>query len=115
MQFGQQNQQIAQAKAQLDSAVSTWIATPRPDGRPQTDLPPPALWVQLSPDEQQNVLAALKRNAGVPQTQAVNERPVLSDASPKPLKDGQQLAKARRPAASQAPRLHVERGSGMSD
>ena len=63
VQFGQQKQAIAEAKAKLDNAVSTWIATPRPDGRPQTDLPPPALWVQLSPDEQQTVLAALKRNA----------------------------------------------------
>jgi hypothetical protein len=59
VQFGQQNQAIADAKAKLDDAVSTWIATPRPDGRPQTDLPPPALWVRLSPDEQQAVLAAL--------------------------------------------------------
>ena len=63
VQFGQQKQAIADAKAKLDNAVSTWIATPRPDGRPQTDLPPPALWAQLGPDEQQNVLAALKRNA----------------------------------------------------
>ena len=63
VQLGQQKQAIAEAKAKLDNAVSTWIATPRPDGRPQTDLPPPSLWVQLSPDEQQNVLAVLKQNA----------------------------------------------------
>jgi hypothetical protein len=63
VQFGQQKQAITEAKAKLDNAVSSWITTPRPDGRPQTDLPPPALWVQLSPDEQQNVLAALKQNA----------------------------------------------------
>jgi hypothetical protein len=63
VQFGQQAQAIADAKAKLDYAVSTWIATPRPDGRPQTDLPAPVLWFQLSPDEQQNILAMLKRNA----------------------------------------------------
>ncbi len=63
VQFGQQKLGIAQLQAALDNAVSSWIATPRSDGRPQTDLPPPALWVQLSPDEQQNVLATLKRNA----------------------------------------------------
>ena len=67
VQFGQQKQQIAQAKADLDSSVANWIATPRPDGQPQTELPPPALWAQLSPDAQQNVLAALKRNAFSPE------------------------------------------------
>ena len=94
VQFGQQKQAIAQTKAEIDSAVANWVATPSPDGRPQTDLPPLALWAPLNPDEQRNALGALKRNAGVPQTQAVNERAVTSDASPKPLKDGQQLAQA---------------------
>ena len=37
VRFGQQKQAIAEAKAKLDSAVNAWIATPRPDGRPQTD------------------------------------------------------------------------------
>jgi hypothetical protein len=63
VQFGRQKQAIAEAKADLDGAINAWIATPRPDGRLQTDLPSPALWAKLSPDEQQNVLAALQRNA----------------------------------------------------
>src|SRR5207302_3914922 len=81
VQFGQQKQEIAQNKAQLDGAVQNWIATPGPDGRPQTDLPPPALWTQLGPEEQQNVLAALKKNAGGPEAAqgTVDASPGLSN------------------------------------
>jgi len=106
VQFGHQKQVIAQAKAGLDGAVSAWIATPHPDGQPQTDLPPPALWAQLSSDEQRNVLTALRRNAlspsvpvrvdTLPEDMRAPIVPVraLSDALDEPPRDGEQLAEA---------------------
>jgi hypothetical protein len=85
VQFGQQMQAIAEAKAKLDSTIGSWIFTPRPDGRPQTDLPPPALWAELSPGEQQTVLAALKRNAtGVQQQAMLTPRGKLDPPPPRP-------------------------------
>ena len=78
VRFGQQKQVIAEAKAGLNGAVENWIATPRPDGRPQTDLPPLALWAELSETEQQDVLAALRRNAesdGQSQNASLTEKP----------------------------------------
>jgi hypothetical protein len=59
---GQQND-LQQAKAARDEAVENWIATPAPDGKPQTAAPPPALWNKLSPDEQAAVFARLGQNA----------------------------------------------------
>jgi hypothetical protein len=88
VQFGQQRQAIAQAKAELDNAVNTWIATPRPDGRPQTDLPPPALWAELSPDEQQNVLSVLKQNAsGEPASDQARSFVIDAEASMRAARD----------------------------
>jgi hypothetical protein len=100
VQFGQQKQAIADAKARLDTAVSSWIAAPRPDGRPQTDLPPPALWVQLSLDEQQTVLAALKRNAtGKPASGQARSFGIAAQVSTKAARDSAANAGPARPPA----------------
>ena len=49
VQFGQQKQVIAKPRPGSMTRSSNWIATPRLDRRPQTDLPPLALWGELSP------------------------------------------------------------------
>jgi len=63
VQFEAQKRDIEQANARLGKAVTDWVTRPRPDGSPQTDRPPPALWKQLAPDEQQAVDANLRLNA----------------------------------------------------
>jgi hypothetical protein len=107
VQFGQQKQEIAEAKAELDGAVGNWIATPRPDGRPQTDLPPPVLWAQLGPDEQQAVLAALKRNALGPEDGGGPEGEPTGTADPNIVlaADKEKEKKPPLPGGANRPRL----------
>ena len=63
VQFGHRKRDIEQAKAQLDGAVADWLTQPMPDGQPQINRPPLALWAQLSPDDQSAVDAVLAQNA----------------------------------------------------
>ena len=67
VQFGQRRRGIEQAKAQLDGAVADWLTQPMPDGQPQTNRPPLALWTQLSPDDQNAVDTVLVLNARAPE------------------------------------------------
>jgi hypothetical protein len=102
VQFGLQKRGIEQAKAQLDGKVTDWLTQPMPDGQPQINRPPLALWTQLSPEQQNGVDAALAQNARGANTmppraipdQPASDETIMSDASPEELEDGQQYAQA---------------------
>ena len=63
VQFGQRKRGIDQARAQLDGAVADWLTQPMPDGQPQIERPPLAIWTQLSPGDQNTVDAVLAHGA----------------------------------------------------
>jgi hypothetical protein len=63
VQFGQQKQEIAEAKAELDGAVGNWIATPRPDGRHKPTFRRPCYGPSLA--RTSNRLCSL-RSSGTP-------------------------------------------------
>ena len=75
-----------------------------PDGQPQTNRPPLALWTQLSLEQQQLtdlILAQHARGAGVGSVESKQNQPastgtVQSDAMPEPMQEGQQYAQVER-------------------
>lgn len=63
VRFGARQRDLHQAKADRDRDVENWLALTDATGGPQTERPPPALWLSLNPDERQKVDAQLAENA----------------------------------------------------
>jgi hypothetical protein len=61
--FGNLKRNLARSEAERDAALDDWLNKPGPDGHPQTELPPLALWTQLDPERQQAVRNTLANNA----------------------------------------------------
>jgi hypothetical protein len=61
--FGRLKSNVVQASASLGRAVDDWLNQLGPDGRPQVERPPLALWASLSLNDRQRVDEVLKQNA----------------------------------------------------
>jgi hypothetical protein len=61
--FGQKKRGIVQSNTDLEAMALNWVETPKPNGEPQTDLPPPNIWIRLGDDLRKTILAILMRNA----------------------------------------------------
>jgi hypothetical protein len=83
---------IDDRNATLDKTVADWIATPRADGAPQTDLPAPMVWNQLDDVRRAQMLEGLRRNQRPP------EIPVDQNATTSVDSTAKKLATAMAPA-----------------
>ncbi|MBS0520766.1 MAG: hypothetical protein JSR90_18855 [Proteobacteria bacterium] len=61
--FGTRKRDAVKARADLTQAVTDWLDQPAPDGSPQTQRPPLALWTRLNDDERRTLDARLAQNA----------------------------------------------------
>jgi hypothetical protein len=63
VKYNLQRRDLDEARTRRGQAVQEWLAHSDPEGQPQADRPPPALWNQLTPGEQDAVDARLAQNA----------------------------------------------------
>jgi hypothetical protein len=63
VQYEQKKQLIQLQKDQLNNAVQDWVTKPLPNGMPQTERPPPAVWNQLTFEQHRSIDSTLTHNA----------------------------------------------------
>jgi hypothetical protein len=60
--FNQRQADLAKETAERAAAVRDWLNTPDANGKPQTSLPPAALWNRLTEEERNQLLVQLHEN-----------------------------------------------------
>jgi hypothetical protein len=117
----QSKRAIDERQATLDRTVEDWIAAPGLDGKPQTNLPPSSVWMQLDDARKTALLEGLRQNRR-PSVVATASSPPISTAGiaapPTPyggldtvLRPLTSLAGRLAPLAAEAPVIGVAAGA----